>query len=247
MKAMIFAAGIGSRLKPLTDTMPKALVPVGGQPMLGLLIHRLAKQGVNSFIVNVHHFASQVVDYLKTEEFSGYLISISDESGKLLDTGGGLFKAAGFFSDGKPFLVYNVDVLSDVNVNEMLGHHQAEGNLATLAVSRRNSSRMLLLDGQNYLKGWQDVKSGEVVRVTGAIGKLTPLAFSGIHIIDPAIFAFTRKTKPFPIIELYLRLAENYRIGAYIHEPYNWADMGSPEGLKKAGQILQITDPPTSL
>jgi len=242
MKAMIFAAGIGSRLKPLTDNMPKALVLVGGQPMIGLLIHRLAKQGVKSFIVNVHHFASQVIDYLNAPEFKEYKISISDESGKLLDTGGGLFKAAAFFSDGEPFLVYNVDVLSDINVNEMLEHHRAEGNLTTLAVSRRNSTRLLLLDGQNYLKGWQNTSTNEVVRVTGAIGKLTPLAFSGIHIIDPAIFAFSRKTKPFPITELYLRLAENYRIGVYIHEPYNWADMGSPEGLKKAEELLPVID-----
>ncbi|HEX7412151.1 MAG TPA: nucleotidyltransferase family protein [Bacteroidales bacterium] len=243
MKAMIFAAGIGYRLRPLTDGMPKALVPIGGQPMLGRLIHRLSKQGISSFIVNVHHFSAQVVDYLNTKEFKDFKISISDESGKLLDTGGGLFKAAGFFSDGAPFLVYNVDVLSDIDVNQMLEHHHAEGNLATLAVSRRNSSRLLLLDGQNYLKGWQNAKTSEVVRVTGAVGKLTPMAFSGIHIIDPAIFAFSRKTKPFPIIELYLRLAENYRIGVYIHEPYNWADMGSPDGLKMAEQLLPIIDP----
>lgn len=246
MKAMIFAAGIGNRLKPFTDNMPKALVSVGGQPMLGRLIHRLANQGVSSFIVNVHHFATQIVDYLNTAEFKDFKISISDESSKLLDTGGGLFKAAGFFAEGAPFLLYNVDVLSDIDVNEMLGHHRTEGNLVTLAVSRRASSRQLLLDGQNYVKGWQDGKTGQIIRVTGAIGKLTPLAFSGIHIIDPAIFAFTRKTKPFPIIELYLRLAENYRIGVYIHEPYNWADMGSPEGLKKAEQLLPIIDPATS-
>jgi len=244
---MIFAAGVGSRLKPLTDNMPKALVPVGGHPMLGRLIHHLAKLGVSSFIVNVHHFASQVVNYLNTAEFKDFKISISDERGKLLNTGGGLFKAAGFFSDGAPFLVYNVDVLSDIDVNEMLEHHRVEGNLATLAVSRRNSSRLLLLDGQNYLKGWHDTSTGEVIRVTGAKGKLTPMAFSGIHIIDPAIFAFTRKTKPFPIIELYMRLAENYRIGVYIHEPYNWADMGSLDGLKKAEQMLPIIDPATNL
>lgn len=247
MKAMIFAAGLGSRLKPLTDSIPKALVTVGDQPMLGRLIHRLAKQGVSSFIVNVHHFSAQVIEYLNTAEFKDLKISISDESGKLLDTGGGLFKAAGFFSDGAPFLVYNVDVLSDIHVNEMFEHHRAEGNLATLAVSRRDSSRQLLLDGQNYLKGWQDSKTGQTVRVTGAVGKLTPLAFSGIHIIDPAIFAFSRKTKPFPILELYLSLAENYRIGVYIHEPYNWADMGSPEGLKKAELLLPVIDPATSL
>jgi N-acetyl-alpha-D-muramate 1-phosphate uridylyltransferase len=247
MKAMIFAAGVGSRLKPLTDNLPKALISVGGQPMLGRLIHRLTKQGVTSFIINVHHFAAQVVDYLHSEAFKGLNITISDESGKLLDTGGGLFKAASFFSDGAPFLVYNVDVLSDINVNEMLEHHLAEGNLVTLAVSRRDTSRQLLLDGQNYLKGWQDNKTGQVIRVTGAVGKLTPLAFSGIHILDPAIFAFSRKTKPFPIIELYLSLAENYRIGVYIHEPYNWVDMGTADGLKKAEQLLPLIDPSTSL
>ena len=165
----------------------------------------------------------------------------------MLDTGGGLFKAAGFFSDGDPFLVYNVDVLSDIDVSKMREHHLAEGNLATLAVSRRDSSRQLLLDGQNNLKGWQDAKTGQVIRVTGAIGKLTPLAFSGIHIIDPAIFAFKSKTKPFPIIELYLRLAQDYRIGVYIHEPYNWVDMGSPDGLLKAEQLLPFIDPAPNL
>jgi len=180
MKAMIFAAGLGSRLKPLTDSIPKALVTVGDQPMLGRLIHRLAKQGVSSFIVNVHHFSAQVIEYLNTAEFKDLKISISDESGKLLDTGGGLFKAAGFFSDCAPFLVYNVDVLSDIHVNEILEHHRTE-------------------------------------------------------------------TKPFPILELYLSLAENYRIGVYIHEPYNWADMGSPEGLKKAELLLPVIDPATSL
>ena len=214
--------------------------------MLGRLIHRLAKQGVSSFIVNVHHFTSRIVDYINKPEFKAFNISISDESGKLLDTGGGLFKAAGFFSDGDPFLVYNVDVLSDIDVSKMREHHLAEGNLATLAVSRRDSSRQLLLDGQNNLKGWQDAKTGQVLRVTGAVGKLTPLAFSGIHIIDPAIFAFKSKTKPFPIIELYLRLAQDYRIGVYIHEPYNWVDMGSPDGLKKAEQLLPFIDPATN-
>lgn len=247
MKAMILAAGVGNRLKPFTDNMPKALVPIGGQPMLGRLIHRLAKQGVDSIIVNVHHFSAQIIEYLHTSEFKNSKISISDESGKLLDTGGGLFKAAGFFADGAPFLLYNVDVLSDIDVNEMFEHHRAEGNLVTLAVSRRDSARQLLLDGQNYLKGWQDAKTGQVIRVTGAVGKLTPLAFSGIHIIDPAIFTFTRKTKPFPIIELYLRLAENYRIGVYIHEPYNWVDMGSPEGLQKAKQLLPVIDQVTGI
>jgi len=242
MKAMILAAGVGNRLKPLTETKPKALVEVGGQPMLGALIHRLRKQGITSFIINVHHFAHQIIDYLKSPEFKGIDIAISDESSKLLDTGGGLFKAAGFFSDSKPFLLHNVDILSGIDISQMLQHHQSEGNLATLAVSRRNSSRFLLLDNQNYLKGWQDAKTGEVKRVTGAIGKLTPLAFSGIHIIDPSLFAFTRQTKPFPIMDLYLSLAQNYRIGVYIHEPEKWADMGSLNGLKRAEELLPLID-----
>jgi N-acetyl-alpha-D-muramate 1-phosphate uridylyltransferase len=246
MKAMILAAGVGNRLKPLTDAKPKALVEVGGQPMIRSLIYRLSEQGITAFIINVHHFSAQVVDYLKSMEFKGFEIAISDESSKLLDTGGGLFKAAGFFGDGKPFLLHNVDILSAVDIQQMLTHHQSEGNLATLAVSRRNSSRFLLLDNQNYLKGWQDAKTGEVKRVTGAIGKLTPLAFSGIHIIDPSLFAFSRQTKPFPIMDLYLSLAENYRIGVYIHEPEKWADMGSLNGLKRAGEILPLINAKTS-
>jgi NDP-sugar pyrophosphorylase family protein len=246
MKAMILAAGVGNRLKPLTELKPKALVEVGGQPMIGSLIHRLSKQGITSFIVNVHHYSAQVINYLKSSEFKSFDIAISDESAKLLDTGGGLFKAAGFFSDGKPFLLHNVDILSGINFTQMLAHHQAEGNLATLAVSRRNSSRFLLLDSQNYLKGWQDAKTGEVKRVTGAIGKLTPLAFSGIHIIDPSLFAFSKQTKPFPIMDLYLSLAENYRIGVYIHEPEKWADMGSLNGLKRAEDILQVINSKSS-
>jgi NDP-sugar pyrophosphorylase family protein len=242
MRAMILAAGLGNRLKPLTETKPKALVEIGGQPMIGCLIHRLSKQGITSFIVNVHHFASQVSDYLKSSEFKELHIAISDESAKLLDTGGGLFKAAGFFSDGKPFLLHNVDILSGIDITQMLQHHQTEGNLATLAVSRRNSSRFLLLDNQNYLKGWQDAKTGEVKRVTGAIGKLTPLAFSGIHIIDPSLFAFSRQSKPFPIMDLYLSLAQNYRIGVYIHSPEKWADMGSLNGLKRAEEVIPLLD-----
>ncbi|MEI6748431.1 MAG: nucleotidyltransferase family protein [Bacteroidales bacterium] len=242
MKAMILAAGIGSRLKPLTENKPKALIEIGGKPIIGGLIHRLAKQGITSFIVNVHHHAAQVIDYLKSSEFNGFEIAISDESKKLLDTGGGLFKASGFFSDGKPFLLHNVDILSGIDILQMLQHHQAEGNLATLAVSRRNSSRFLLLDNQNYLKGWQDAKTGEVKRVTGAIGKLDPLAFSGIHIIDPSLFAFSRQNKPFPIMDLYLSLAQNYRIGVYIHEPEKWADMGSLNGLKRAQELLPLLD-----
>jgi NDP-sugar pyrophosphorylase family protein len=246
MKAMILAAGVGNRLKPLTETKPKALVEIGGQPMLGSLIHRLSRQGISSFIVNVHHYASAIIDYLKSAEFKGLDIVISDESSKLLDTGGGLFKASGLFSDGKPFLLHNVDILSGIDIFQMLQHHQTEGNLATLAVSRRNSSRFLLLDTQNYLKGWQDAKTGEVKRVTGAIGKLTPLAFSGIHIIDPSLFAFSRQTKPFPIMDLYLSLAQNYRIGVYIHEPEKWADMGSLNGLKRAEELLPLIDTKSS-
>jgi len=214
--------------------------------MIGSLIHRLSKQGITSFIVNVHHFAAQVIDYLKSSEFKSIDIAISDESAKLLDTGGGLFKVAGYFTDGKPFLLHNVDILSGIDVFQMLEHHLGEGNLATLAVSRRNSSRFLLLDNQNYLKGWQDARTGEMKRVTGAIGKLTPLAFSGIHIIDPSLFAFTRQTRPFPIMDLYLSLAENYRIGVYIHEPERWADMGSHNGLKKAEELLPLIDSKSS-
>ncbi|HNW54747.1 MAG TPA: sugar phosphate nucleotidyltransferase, partial [Bacteroidales bacterium] len=162
MKAMIFAAGLGTRLKPYTETMPKALVPVGGVPMLELLLNHLKQNGFSRIIINVHHFAGQVVDFLDRNHNFGLDIAISHEEDLLLDTGGGLKKAAWFFDDQQPFLVQNVDVMSDIDYLEMLRFHTQTQSLVTLAVSERESSRYFLFDNTMQLSGWENVKTGEV-------------------------------------------------------------------------------------
>ncbi|RMG16441.1 MAG: nucleotidyltransferase family protein, partial [Bacteroidetes bacterium] len=187
MKAMIFAAGLGTRLRPLTHHRPKALVEVGGKCLLEIVIRRLLAHGFEEIVVNVHHFAGQVEAFLAQHAGFGARIAISDERSLLLDTGGGLRQAAWFF-DEQPFLVHNVDVLSDIDLTAMYQAHLQSGALATLACRRRQSSRYLLFDEQNHLCGWKNVKSGEV-RMSRQVKSCHPLAFSGIHVIDPNIFA----------------------------------------------------------
>ncbi|MEJ2242618.1 MAG: sugar phosphate nucleotidyltransferase, partial [Candidatus Bathyarchaeota archaeon] len=156
MRAMILAAGLGTRLKPLTDSTPKALIKIKGFTLLELLIKKLKSSGFDEIVINVHHLADQIKEFLKQNNFLDTEITISDESNKLLETGGGLKKAAYFFPDGKPFLVHNVDVLSDISVNSLMEHHLASKSLATLAVRNRKSSRKLLFNKENILCGWMN-------------------------------------------------------------------------------------------
>jgi NDP-sugar pyrophosphorylase family protein len=239
MKAMIFAAGLGTRLKPYTEVMPKALVPVAGIPMLELLIRHLNKNGINDIIVNVHHFAGQVIDFLRQNNNFGANIAISNEQNLLLDTGGGLKKAAWFFNDNQPFLVQNVDVMSDLDYKEMLQMHSQSGSLSTLAVCKRETSRYFLLDNQMQLCGWENTKTGEVKIVRPENQNLSRYAFSGIHIIDPAIFQHLNQEGKFSIVDAYLELAANCRITGFVHDASNWVDMGKPEELLKAEMLLQ--------
>jgi len=238
MKAMIFAAGLGSRLKPFTETMPKALVPVAGIPMLEILIKHLQKNGINDIIINVHHFASQVIDFLKVNNNFGVNITISHEE-VLLDTGGGLKKAVWFFDDKKPFLVQNVDVISDLDYPDMLSTHNKTGAIASLAVSNRNTSRYFLFDDSMQLCGWENTKTGELKIVRPEAQNLKRFAFSGIHIIDPAIFDFMNRNGKFSIVDTYLELASSHKINGYKHNPENWVDMGKPEELINAEIILE--------
>jgi N-acetyl-alpha-D-muramate 1-phosphate uridylyltransferase len=238
MKAMIFAAGLGTRLMPYTKTMPKALVPVSGIPMLEILIRHLQLSGISEIIVNVHHFASQIIEFLHANNNFGSEITISHEEDELLDTGGGLKKAAWFFSDKQPFLVQNVDVISDVDYQEMLQYHNQRGSLATLAVCKRETSRYFLLNSQMQLCGWENVKSNEVKIVRPENQNLERLGFSGIHIIDPAIFSLIHQGGKFSIVDTYLELAKDHIITGFEHNSSNWVDMGKPEELKKAGLIL---------
>jgi len=239
MKAMIFAAGLGTRLKPYTETMPKALVPVSGVPMLEIMIKHLQKNGINDILINVHHFAGQVIEFLSLNNNFDANITISNEADLLLDTGGGLKKASWFFNDQQPFLVQNVDVISDVNYRDMLDFHNRNGALATLAICKRETSRYFLFDENMQLCGWENTKTSEIKMARPGIQNLTRFAFSGIHIIDPAIFSSMHKVGKFSIVDTYLELAANQKIIGFQHNPENWVDMGKPEEIVKAGIILE--------
>lgn len=238
MKAMIFAAGKGTRLKPLTDSIPKALVEINGTPMLEIVIHKLIKSGVHEIIINVHHLANQIIDFLNTKNNFGIRIEISHEKDQLLDTGGGLKKAAWFFDDNKPFIVHNVDVISNIDLNEILEYHKKNNALATLAVRNRISSRYFLFNGKNHLCGWENTKTGETIN-NAANQESTPLAFSGIHVIHPKIFNLMDDAAKFSIVKSYLKLSRQFPVLAYKHDQDYWFDIGKPENLTNASMFLK--------
>ena len=231
MKAIIFAAGLGSRLKPLTDHTPKALLKVNGKPLLAHAIEKLQQVGVTEIIVNVHHLAEQVVLWLENNHYHGVTFSISDERDLLLDTGGGLKKAAAFFNDDQPFFAYNADILTDLNLSEMMNFHCKHHALATLAVSERATARYLLFDNAKRLKGWTNIKTGETIPQNIDVERLKKTAFSGIHIIDPKLLYLLNKEDAFPIIPEYLRLCSEHSIIGYDHTGNYWMDMGKPEAF----------------
>lgn len=235
---MIFAAGLGTRLRPLTESVPKALVEVNGTPLLGLIILRLKRFGFKDLIINVHHFPDMIVDYLAEHDNFGVNITISDEREALLETGGGLQKAAWFFDDGKPFLVHNVDILSDLNLLEIYEDHIKSGALATLAVSGRKTSRVLLFDEQEVLCGWRNLKTGEEKWARPTPGSCRERSFSGIHVICPEIFSEISQTGRFSIIDTYLELGGRFPIKAHYHDESHWMDVGKPETLQQAVGLL---------
>lgn len=237
MKAMIFAAGLGTRLYPITQSIPKALVKVNHKPLIEIVIQRLIRHGIKEIIVNLHHFSNQVINFIQEKNNFGIEIQFSDESGQLLDTGGGLKKASWFFDDGKPFIVHNVDVISDVDLGQMITFHAKAGALATLAVRKRSSSRYLYFDGNNNLCGWENTKTTERVMVRPE-ENLQQYAFSGIQVIDPSIFNHIHQTGKFSIIDVYLKLAANFKIQAYDHSDSLWVDVGKPDSLQKAEAVL---------
>jgi NDP-sugar pyrophosphorylase family protein len=238
MKAMILAAGLGTRLRPLTNDRPKALVEVAGRTLLEITLARLRNFGVREVIVNVHHFPEMITDYLKRHANFGMRIEISRED-VLLDTGGGLKKAAWFFQESasdaeQPFLLHNVDVLSTINLQRMLDFHREQKSLVTLAVQDRETSRYLLFDEQNRLCGRQSGRDGsqEMVR---AAKRTQALAFSGIHIISSQFLSMLSEDGVFSIIDAYLRLAAHGgQIVAFRADEYYWRDLGKPESLKQA-------------
>ena len=238
MKAMIFAAGLGTRLRPLTNDRPKALVEVAGVPLLEIIIKRLSMAGFDEIMINIHHFGGKVISFLNDHDYFGTNIYLSDERDLLLDTGGGLQKARWFFGD-EPFLVHNVDILTDLDLKAFYNHHMNSGATATVAVRNRTSSRQFLFDPSNRLSGWQNVKTGEQ-RICRPQPDLTPQSFSGIHVISPDLFRFFPDNKRvFSMIDVYLAACGQTTINAYNHDSSNWLDVGTIESLDRAADLLR--------
>lgn len=235
---MILAAGLGTRLKPLTDTVPKALIKIKTHTLLELQIKKLKAEGINEIIVNVHHFSDLIKKYLEQNNFFNCLIEISDESEKILDTGGGLKKAAHFFSDGKPFLVYNVDILSNINLKKFMKFHLSSSSIATLAVQDRKSSRRFLFDKNMILCGWMNENTGERIISRSSENELNSYAFSGIQMISPKIFEYFPDTDVFSLVQLYLSAAKKEKIVGYNHDKDEWMDLGKIENLSEADKLF---------
>jgi N-acetyl-alpha-D-muramate 1-phosphate uridylyltransferase len=237
MKAMILAAGLGTRLKPFTDAHPKALAQVNGKTLLARNIQYLHNVGVSEIIVNVHHFADQIIDFIQTNTFPGVHIDISDERDEVLETGGGLKKAAWFFGDHQPFFLMNADILTTLDLADMLQVHQLHKPIATIAVSERESSRAFLFNDANQLCGWQHTQLGEQ-RIPKPDQSLKPLSFSGIHIIEPAIFQWMSREGKFSMVDVYLDICASQTILAYNHTGIPVLDVGSPERLSIAEKLF---------
>jgi NDP-sugar pyrophosphorylase family protein len=243
MKAMILAAGLGTRLRPLTDDRPKALVEVAGRTMLEITLTRLRDFGIQEVIVNVHHFAEMIDDYLKAKNNFGMRIEVSRED-TLLDTGGGLKKAAWFFWEDsnlidRPIVLHNVDVISTIDLRRMVQFHTEHQALATLAVQDRATSRYLLFDEQLQLCGRRAGRDGNPELVRSA-QRTEALAFSGIHVISPRLLEMMIEEGAFSIISTYLRLAaQGERILAFRADEYSWRDLGKPENVAQAAKDLK--------
>lgn len=233
-QAMIFAAGLGTRLKPFTDTKPKALVEVGGQPLLWHVVMKLKAAGYERIVVNIHHFAQQIVDYLQANDHFGLDIRISDETGGLLETGGGIKKALPLFDQGSPILIHNVDILS--NLDLAFGQTLCETVTdALLVVSKRQTKRYLQFDGDMRLIGWKNMETGDL---KGREGQ--PLAFSGIHIISPSLFPLMDEWPDcFPIMDFYLKVCDRYRIIGYEEKNLQLLDVGKLDTLVQAETFIK--------
>ena len=238
MKAMIFAAGLGTRLFPLTNDKPKALVEVAGKTLLQRAVEYVSFFGFKDIIINTHHFADKIEQFVENHRFEGVKITLSHEP-DLLDTAGGLAKAASFF-DEEPFLIYNVDIVTDIDLGAMLEYHKNSGADVTLAVQKRTTSRYLLFDDERNLKGWINKSTGEKILCETQIGgTLHELAFGGIHIFSPRILPLLGEVRKWSLVPFYLQIAGEVKIKAYeINNDNFWFDCGKPETLKACEQRL---------
>lgn len=249
---MIFAAGLGTRLKPYTDHCPKAMVEVAGRPMIAHQLLHLRDAGFSRVVINVHHYAEQIVDYVKANGGFGLEVAFSDERGKLLDTGGGIRKALPLFDAGSPVLIHNVDIFSNADLNALYADHIDDGADASLLVSERKTSRYLVSDDEDYLVAWKNIQTGEVrTAYDGLQPALEGLyaddafyrlrAFAGIHVISPSLFPLLeRQEEVFSIIDFYWQYSLNHRIRC-VEAPhdFHWVDAGKPEALARAEEIVE--------
>lgn len=241
MKAMIFAAGLGTRLKPLTDTVPKALIPVGGKPLLQHVIEKLKNSGVDEIIINVHHFANQIIEFIELNNSFGIRIEFSDETDELLDTGGAIKKASWFFDDGKPFLIHNVDILSNISLDELYKYHLCEGADATMVVSLRDTSRYLLFNKESRLSGWTNVETNEIKSpyLDIKVEDYSKYAFSGIHIFNPSLFeCFEEFGNKFSIIDFYLDICKRKEVISFVPDNFSMVDVGKIDTLNEIEEIV---------
>ncbi len=242
MQAMIFAAGLGTRLKPLTDRIPKALVRVGGEPLLKRVIFQLKDAGFTRIVVNVHHFSNQIIDYLHDNDNFGLDIRISDETDKLLETGGGIKKAYPLFVPSEPILIHNVDILSNVDLRKFYQMESKNMVAARLLVSERKTKRYLLFDDTMRLVGWTNIETGEVKSPYDNLDpkKYKMYAFSGIHMVAPSLFPLMDdEPDRFPIMDFYLKHCDKVRIEGYVKNDLKLMDVGKQETLKEAEAFLK--------
>ena len=240
IQAFIPAAGLGTRLKPLTDQRPKALVEVDGKPLLELLIEKLSAMGASPIVINVHHFGEQIVEYIESMHWNSE-IRISDERELLLDTGGGLKRAEKLLEKDLPALIHNVDVIEHINLEAMYAQHIDNKDIATLAVSERDTSRYLLFDPSHHLAGWHNRNTEEYLWVKEARKDAKHLAFSGIALVEPQLLDLMPEAdRPYPIIPAYLEIAKHHTISSFEHSKEDWLDVGKPETLAIAAQKQRL-------
>jgi NDP-sugar pyrophosphorylase family protein len=248
MKALIFAAGLGTRLRPLTNDRPKAMVEIAGKPMLQHVIERVAAAGFDDITINIHHYGQMIIDFLERNDNFGLNIHISDERGLLLDTGGGILKARQWLDGDEPFLVHNTDIISTLDLKAFYDYHVEHDALATILVKERKTQRYFLLDENDRLCGWTNKATGEfkpeAAKLQGR--NLREMAFGGLHIISPRVFPelerFRRKSgeEKFSIVPFYIGMCTHHLIQGYHPDgDYQWLDIGKPETLAQAQELLQ--------
>ena len=240
MKAMIFAAGLGTRLAPFTNDRPKAMVLLDGKPMIQWQIEKLKNAGVSCIVINVHHYANQIIDFVTNNDF-GLEIIISNETELLLNTGGGLKNAQKYFEPNDIFILHNVDIYSDIDFNTMVNWHLNSGNVVSMAVKHRKSTNYLLFDDSQRLCGWKSYKTNsEIISIKK--DNYDEMAFSGIYVMNYEIFNLIQKQGAFSIIPELLDIAKKHRIGAYQHDEIFMIDLGKPEAIVECEKYLQNTN-----